>query len=605
MDFYLKKFLQPDRFGKLKYDRVKKLCMVIVILIVLAALFDSRKVPNPQTLSRLASGSTSSTLELKVVNVNPVIARQFNLKNVSGVLIEAVPKGTARRRLGLKRGDIILKYNNVRVESVSHLGHLMLGSHAGGTVTFMISRKGRVFSVSAKIPQSAGTDFFFSRVRDKFVIVVILILIFSALFSNLINRTVCVTLGAVLMLVVGSIFGFYDQIKAFDSIRMSPILIFIGMSVFSIFLESLRFFDYVAKKMIVRMRAEATKIVFTLCFMTYVFSLFVNNLSAILVIVPITLYVSRGLGINPVPVVIAEIIASNIGGASTMIGDFPNMLISASTGLVFFDFLIFMAPIGLILLLSLFWYMKQFEFIQKRRKSPTLEKEFLKKMEKEVSSMEVNWPSVKRALFILACVIVGFIVLPFLRIEPATIALAGGFILLALENKSAKEILKKVSFTDVLFFISLFIIVGGALYSGLLKSISDIIISLTLGNKMLYLILLMWIAAFFTAFLNAGPATVFFIPIVMHSPFAGFSDIVWWALSLGVLAGSSATITGATAGVVTQTILDEYNSLGLNGKDKFLITFRSYSQKGIPIALMFLMISSIYIVFLCSIPGVK
>ncbi|UCC95278.1 MAG: hypothetical protein JSW40_00595 [Candidatus Omnitrophota bacterium] len=593
-------------FNRLKGGIAKSLSLCVIIVIVLLALFNDGGVSNRQTQSTSASFSSSHSLELEVINVNSVIARQFNLKSVAGVLVNTAPTGTIKRLLGLRRGDIILKYNNVTVRSANHLASLMYQSHAGQVVTFLVSRKGRIFSTSAKIPQRADNGLLNPRRRDIFVAIAILGLIFTALFLNLINRTVCVTLGAVLMLVAGSFFGFYDQTKAFDSIRMSPILIFIGMSIFAIFLESLRFFDYVAKKMIVHTKADVIKVVFGLCLMTYFFSLFVNNLSTILVIIPITLYVSRGLNINPIPVVVAEIISSNIGGASTMIGDFPNMLISMSTGLIFFDFLIFMTPICFVLLLSLFWYMRRFEFIQKKNiKSPTLKKGFIKKMEEQILTIEVDWACVKKVLFILSCVIVGFMVLPFFRIKTATIALAGGFILLALENKKARGVLKKIRFTDVIFFISLFIIVGGALYSGLLKGITDIIVSLSVGNKMLYLILLIWGAAFFTAFLNAGPATVFFIPIVTHSHFAGSSDLVWWALSLGVLAGSSATITGATAGIVTQTILDEYNSVELKGKDRFLLTFSKYNRKGIPIALMFLVISSIYIIFLSTVPGVK
>ena len=115
--------------------------------------------------------------------------------------------------------------------------------------------------------------------------------------------------------------------------------------------------------------------------------------------------------------------------------------------------------------------------------------------------------------------------------------------------------------------------------------------------------MLMWTAAFFTAFLNAGPTAAFFLPIVMQSSFTGFSDLVWWALSLGILAGSNSTITGATAGVVTQTLLDEYDAMQTNVKDKYLLTFKNFSQRGVPIALMFLVLSSIYIATLSSIGG--
>jgi len=147
--------------------------------------------------------------------------------------------------------------------------------------------------------------------------------------------------------------------------------------------------------------------------------------------------------------------------------------------------------------------------------------------------------------------------------------------------------------------------VGGALHSGLLENISHTITSISAGNRLFYLLTLMWVAAFFTAFLNAGPSTAFFIPIVMHSQFTNFSDLVWWALSLGVLAGSSATITGATAGIVTQTMLEEKSTSGMLSKDGRFLTFGEYSKVGVPIALMFLVISSLYIAFLCAIPGIK
>lgn len=599
-----KQYLKPDNMKKIRKALSKELIVGCVLVVILIALFGGNTTTNVKNMPETVSISGASAIELSVVNVNPIIAREFNLPNVSGVLVNDTPKGTARKIIGLRRGDMVLKYNNVEVQSVSHLEYLMYHQQSGDTVNFLIWRNGRMFDLSARLPQSAGIkNIYNSTFLNIIIVLVILILTFTALFFNLIERTVCVVLGAAVMMVFGAIFGFYNQTKAFNSIDMSPILIFVGMSVFSIFLERLKFFDYISKKIIVRMKADVIKVVFALCIMTYVFSLFVNNLSTILVIIPITLYICKGLNINPVSVVIAEVIASNIGGASTMTGDFPNMLISSSTGLLFFDFLVFMAPICLVMLLFLLWYMKQFEFSKnKRRKSPIIEKEFLEKLEEDLSSMKIDWPAVKRVIIAVGCVIAGLMILPFFRIKPATIAFTGGAILLAIENKNAKDVLKRLNFADIIFFIALFIIVGGALHSGLLKGISDIISSLSMGNKMLYLIILMWTAAFFTAFLNAGPATAFFIPIVLHAHFAAFGDIVWWALSLGVLAGSSATITGATAGIVTQTIIEENRFLGI---ETDLLTFGNYSKKGVPIALMFLVISTVYILFLCSIPGIK
>jgi Na+/H+ antiporter NhaD/arsenite permease-like protein len=123
-----------------------------------------------------------------------------------------------------------------------------------------------------------------------------------------------------------------------------------------------------------------------------------------------------------------------------------------------------------------------------------------------------------------------------------------------------------------------------------------------MGNAMLYPIILMWAMAAFTSVLNSGPATAFFIPIVMHSGYADFTDVVWWAVSLGSLAGACACMSGASAGIVAPTIVEELHTACLDGKGKENLTFASYSRRGIPIALIFLVISSVYIAILSMAP---
>ncbi|MBF0252435.1 MAG: hypothetical protein HQL29_01330 [Candidatus Omnitrophica bacterium] len=438
------------------------------------------------------------------------------------------------------------------------------------------------------------------------VVLSILVLTFGAIFTNKLNRTVCVVLGASALLVAGPLLGFYDEQKAFRSIYLSPIFIFISMSIFSLLLDDLKFFSYVAKKMIIRTNGEIRKIVCSISIMTYVASLFVNNLTTILVIVPITLYLARGLKINPVPIAIAAIIASNIGGASTMIGDFPNMLIASTTNLKFIDFMIFMFPICLLELVFLLWYMRGTGMCPiDRGKGFVPDKEFFQSLKDDIEKMDIDWPAVKRVLWSLFGLIVAFNILPYFGIRPASIALTGGFLVLAVEKKHTVNVLRKVSFSDIIFFMSLFIIVGATYYSGILGIISGGITNLSMGNKTLYLLLLMWSAALVTAFLNAGPSTAFFVPMAMQSYFIACGDISWWALSLGVLAGSSATITGATAGIVTQTLFEEHASKASSDETPRLITFSNYAKRGIPIALMFLVISSIYITILLWSRGIQ
>ncbi|OGX19949.1 MAG: hypothetical protein A2Y04_04210 [Omnitrophica WOR_2 bacterium GWC2_45_7] len=592
--------MQKDKLERFKSFPFMEAAIALVVIVVLAALFiDTRNMPRSSKPRLVQSGGTNA-LEFDVITVNTIIAKEFNLSNVGGVLVNNVPKGSARRLIDIRRGDVILEYNGVDVQSANHLAYLMSQSKPSEKVSFVIWRNGRIMNMADKIPVHAGIDIFGPNGRDILVVLVIVFITFSMLFLNLFNRTVCVTLGAVLMLVAGSVFGFYNQTEAFDSIRMSPIFIFMGMSIFTIFLEDLRFFEYVSKKIIITSKADSVKVILSLCIMTFIASALVNNMSVILVIIPITIYASRGLNFEPVTVVIAEIISSVIGGNITPIGDFSNMLMASSAGLTFMDFLIVMGPICAVFLAVFLWYLWFFELRHKGKvKSLKLEKAFLSKVEQEVGAMKMDWPNIKRVLFILGCVLLAFIVLPSFKIHLAPIAMGGAFILLAIENQKAKEVIKKISLTDILFFFALFLIVGGALYSGLLKVVSDGLIAMSMGNKILYPIFLMLVTTLLTALMSSGPASAFLVPIVMHSGFADFTDVVWWALNLGSIAGACACISGASAGIIAQTLAEE---LGTDQKKKEGLTFANYSRLGIPITIVILVLSTFYIIFLSIIP---
>ena len=577
-----------------------------VFLIVVAALFNNGAHPGIGG-QHVTVASPGNCFYVDVLDVDPVIARQFRLPVVSGVLVNQVMSGMAGRLTDLKRGDVILKLNAVDIQSVSHFQYLMAQKQAGDKLVFDVIRNGKVASITVQTPQFVvPVDINAPPVRNAAVAVFVLALVFLALFFNFAHRTVIVILGAVLMLVLGALFGFYDQTKAFRSIYMEPILLLISMGIFPIFLEKAKFFDYSAKKVIVAMRGDAFRTVAALCVMTYVLSLLVNNLTTLLVMIPVTLYVARGLNIDPLPVAIAEIIASNIGGASTLIGDFPNMLIGASTGLSFMDFIFFMMPIGIILMLVLLWYLRQFEFTSVAAvRSAVLKNAYLDGVRRDLHTLKVDWKLARLTLWVLGAVLAAFIILPFWRVEAATIGLAGGFVMLAMRREDIGEVLKKISISDILFFLGLFIIVGGAQHAGLLKDISDTISTVSMGNGIIYLLLLMWSAALCTAFLNAGPAAAFFIPMLMNGPYSAFNDTVWWALSLGILAGSCATLAGATGGIVTQTLLEE-DQHALKGHIKGAeLTFHKFSQRGVPLSVIFLAISSIYIVILAMAQGIK
>ncbi|MBF0571457.1 MAG: PDZ domain-containing protein [Candidatus Omnitrophica bacterium] len=596
----IRRSMDEDKLKRFKNFPFMEAAIALVVIVVLVALFmDTRNMPQRGS-PRLAQSGGTNAIEFEGITVNPIIARDFNLPQVAGVLVNNVPAGSARRLIDIRRGDVILKCNGIDVQSANHMAYLMSQSKPGDKISFVISRNGRTLNMSDTIPVNAGIDILGGSGRDILVVLVIIAVTFTMLFLNLFNRTVCVTLGAVLMLVAGSVFGFYNQSEAFDAIRVSPIFIYIGMSIFTIFLEDLRVFEYVSKKIIVASKADSIKVILSMCVMTFISSAFVNNISVILVIIPITVYAARGMDFDVIPVVIAEIISSVIGGNITPIGDFSNMLMASSAGLSFLDFLIVMGPICCVFLAIFLWYLWFFELRHKDKiRSVKLHKAFLSKVEKELRDMHMDWPRIKRVLFILGCVLVAFIILPLFRVHLAPIAMGGGFLLLAIENQKARDVIKKISLMDILFFVALFLIVGGALYSGLLKVISNMLLTMAMGNKILYPIFLMLISTVLTALLNSGPATAFLVPIVVSSGFADFTDVVWWALNLGSIAGACACISGASAGIVSQTLVEE---LGINPKKNEGLTFANYSRRGFPVALMVLAIGTIYLIFLSMLP---
>ncbi|MFT7636448.1 MAG: Na+/H+ antiporter NhaD/arsenite permease-like protein [Candidatus Omnitrophota bacterium] len=581
--------------------------VAFLLTLIIVALLAGQHLSRAGHSAHVRTTGFAQVLELNVVDVDWVIAKQFGLADHTGVLVNEIPTGSARRLVRLKRGDIIKKYNAIQIQSAHHLGHLMSQSKPGEKVQFSIFRGGEMHRMRTTIPYPSTIDGLFRpTVVSSMVVIGIFALTFTCLFLNVFNRLICVVMGAVLMLACGSLIGFYNQSKAFAAIQMSPILILIGMSIFSIILGRLKFFDYAAKSLVILVKGQSMHAIIGLCLLTYVLSMLMNNLTTILVIIPITLGLCHEMKLPPVPVLVAEIIASNIGGASTMIGDFPNIVISTNTGLQFMDFLIFMMPICAILLASLFWYLRWTEFSKLPRiKSPELNRAFLNKLSKDIDDLNMDWPAVHQVLFILSIVILCLIFLPAFGLGAATITLGGGFLLLALNRKDIADVIKQISFIDIIFFIALFILVGGALHSGLLEKVSGLLDGVAGANRYLYTVYLLWGVALVTAFLNAGPASVFFIPVVMQSPFASSSDIVWWALALGILVGSSATLTGATAGIVTQTITEEDPIYGLKATKKYLLTFGAYSRIGAPVAGVMLFISTIYIIFLCSLPIVS
>lgn len=422
--------------------------------------------------------------------------------------------------------------------------------------------------------------------------------IFFAVFTRLVDRRVAMVGGAALFLGLGWLMGFYSLPMALEAVYFDTLVLLFGMSLISATLARSGFFEVLAERAVGYSMGSAwlTLVIFTL--LTYCVSLFANNLAAMVIILPITLEQCRVARINPVPLVIAEVVASNLGGASTMVGDFPNMIIASAAQLHFFDFIRgMMVPCLLLLAVMLLYF-------QWRRSALSLgvapDPGY---RPATLRHAQITDPYLYRlGGVVLLATLSGFLFAETFMIRPATLSLVAGVVLLVLGRFPKEDIFEAMHGGDILFFLGLFIIVGGLRAAGVLDGVTWFITTLGSGNSSLELLLLMVAAGVVTLFLNAGPSTAFFIPVAGDMSAYIPGDVVWWSLSLGVLAGSSAALTGATAGSVSMTFLE--NKLVRHPEMRaFLrpaqgLDAREFSRHGLPLMAIFMGISALYILLI-------
>ncbi|MHC4695790.1 MAG: SLC13 family permease [Planctomycetota bacterium] len=509
---------------------------------------------------------------------------------MTGVRIKRVWSHSPARAAGLESGDIILQINGMPVSTPAEVEAILSAPGAPRRMDLVVLSDRQTLSLS--VPLQERPDF----LQNVAVVLAVLATVFALLYCTRLDRVAVVGCAAVLSVILGIGFGFYDQHGAFAAIRMSTLALLLGMGLITVALEETGFFAVVAAKVGELSHGDWSRLMVLLCITTYVLSALVNNLTTILVILPVTLGLARKFHYDPTPFVIGEIVSSNLGGASSMIGDFPNMLIASETGRHFHDFLLYMMPPCLVQLGITIWFMKGRKPNTPR---PQTAAQQPVPQSKDVAHAPALVPGKRaHALAVLTAVIVVFFFCGTLAVPPATVALAGGFAILLLWNRGAPRLLGKAGFSDILFFVGLFVLVGCAEASGLLDIIASWIVDVSGGGLVGLALVLMWAAAVVTTFLNAGPATALFVPIVMGLGVSEAHGLLWWALSLGVCAGSSATITGATAGPVALTKLEEF-AKEIKGAaasaPAVRLSFIGYARVGVPLMFIFLLFSSAYI----------
>lgn len=409
---------------------------------------------------------------------------------------------------------------------------------------------------------------------------IIFIIVYALIISEKVNRVVASLSGAAIMLILKLI----TQEKAFLKIDFNTIGLLIGMMIIVNITKRTGVFEYIAIKAAKFSKGNPIKILILFSLITALLSGVLDNVTTVLLIVPVSLVITKTLEINPIPFLMCEIFASNIGGTATLIGDPPNLMIGSAAGLSFLDFVKNLAPIIAVILIVTLFFVKQIY----KNSMNTSEEDKEKIMALDESKAIRDKPLMKKCLIILFLTLVGFLTHSLLGFESATIAIAGSAILLAISKVEPDEILQETEWGTIFFFIGLFIMTGVLEDVGIMRVLAQKTLSITKGNLVMTGVFILWISAIASAFIDNIPFVATMIPLIKAMGTMGGMDIVplWWALSLGACLGGNGTMIGASANLVV---------IGIAEKSGYKISFKDYFKLGFPLMLLSIIICTAYL----------
>ncbi len=419
---------------------------------------------------------------------------------------------------------------------------------------------------------------------------------YAFIASEKIHKTIVALVGAGLILVLSIL----EQHEAFYSedfgIDWNVIFLLIAMMIIINLMKPTGFFEYIAIKSAKWGKGEPFRILVIFSIVTALISAFLDNVTTVLLITPVTILIADALEVDAIPFLISNALASNIGGTATLIGDPPNIMIASKAQLDFMSFIYHLTPaiiiimVFYILLIRLFW----------GRKLKTKEE-----LKQRVLAMNENAAikdpvMLRKSLAVLCIVIIGFVFHGMLHFQPATIALGGAALLLLLsKTQEPHHILAEIEWPTLFFFMGLFIIIGGVVKVGLIKWMSIQILQLTQGNLFATSMVMMWFSAFASAVIDNIPYVATMNPLVIDMArqlwphLSGVQLLqhpdlmpIWWSLALGACLGGNGTAIGASANVIV---------VGISEKMGKKISFMKFMLYGMPVMIMTVVVSTIYV----------
>lgn len=411
----------------------------------------------------------------------------------------------------------------------------------------------------------------------------IFLLIYGLIISEKIHRTILAMLGAIVMVAMGIV----DQETALHHIDFNTIGLLVGMMMIVGITAETGLFKYAAVKSAKLAKGKPRRILIALFVVTAVASAFLDNVTTVLLMVPVTFSITRQLRINPLPFLMSQIIASNVGGTATLIGDPPNIMIgSAVKELTFMSFISNLTPVIIIIMIA-YIPLLLLMFGKQIKSTPELQQSIMNMDEK---AMITDHKLLRKCLTVLGFTITGFFLHQALHLESATVALAGAFLLLLLTG--GEHMLEKafhsVEWITIFFFIGLFVLVSGLVETGVIADLAAKAIDLTGGDVLMSSMMILWVSAIASAFLDNIPFVATMIPLIQEMGQMGITNLepLWWSLALGACLGGNGTLIGASANLIVA---------GLAGKEGYPITFMKYLKVGFPLMLLSIVISSIYL----------
>ena len=412
---------------------------------------------------------------------------------------------------------------------------------------------------------------------SQIVAVAVFVVVMITIMTEKLHRSLAAITGAMIVLAMP-----FDA--AMEHIDFNTLGVLLGMMLFVSVVKLSGVFEFLAIKCARLAKGDPWKIMLLFVLLTAVLSAFLDNVTTVLLIGPMTLTVCKLLDVNPIPFFMTEILASNIGGTATLIGDPPNIMIGSAAGYSFFDFILYDAPAVAIILVAILGVF----YALYGRKMNVDDEHKARIMELDEHAQIKNRRLLKQSVVMTALVVVGFMAHGALGLESCIIALGAAGIIMLISGESIEEALSNVEWTTLSFFAGLFVIVGALAETGVIGMLANGLIDATGGNVFITMLVLLIGSAVISSFLDNIPFVATMIPILLAMESTGMDVTpLWWAVSLGACLGGNGTLIGASANVVLSDI---------SKKHGYEITFAKFFKTGFPIMLLTILIAGVYLV---------